>query len=280
MAANKTEKIPGGDPLVRSRKNRHIQDFRRLDGDPGLRDQRSVLLAEGIKVMEIADQAGLEIETLLISPRVEEQTQGHALLLKLRSRGIVPIHLTKALMDYTYGSQGHQGILGVIRRPAGKLEPLLIPGSEPLFFYGIGIQDPGNVGALVRSADAFGAAGVLLSPGTADPYGRRAVRASMGSTLRVPVIKKCETRDTLVRLRSAGIRCLATDSRRGTVPWQANLKGGIAVLFGAEGTGLSEEVLGSVDATIRIPMRAGVDSINVAAAASLIGYETARRRAR
>lgn len=263
---------------MRSRKNRFIQDFRRLDGDPGLRDHRSVLLAEGIKVLEIAEQVGVQIETLLISPKVEKQTRGHALLLRMRSRGIVPIRLAKALMDYTYGGEGHQGILGVIRRPAGELDPLLIPGAEPLFFYGIGIQDPGNVGALVRSADAFGAAGVFLSPGTADPFGRRAVRASMGSALRIPVVKKCGIRETLVRLRSAGIRCLATDSHRGTVPWRANLAGGIVVLFGAEGTGLPGEALRGVDATIRIPMRAGVDSLNVAAVASLIGYETARRR--
>jgi TrmH family RNA methyltransferase len=261
---------------VRSRSNRLVQDFRRLDRDAGERDRRSVLLAEGVKLLEEAEREGMPIETVLYSEKLERHHRGRFLLRRLRERGPVPV--AAAIMDYIHGGSGHQGILALVRRPRVELDSLLAALPTPLLFVGIGLQDPGNVGSLIRAADAVGAGGVLLSPGCADPFGRRAVRASMGSVLRVPVMKECEPVAAIERLGSAGIRCVAADPHAGTLLWEADVSGPIAVVLGAEGEGLPRELLDRAATRIRIPMRAGVDSLNVAATACLLGYEIARHR--
>lgn len=268
----------GGAEPVRSRQNRTVREIRRLDRDPGLRDSRAVLLAEGIRIVELAEASGARLETIVVSPRLETVARGRDLLRRLTAAGLPLVPLADPVMDYLYGGPGHQGILALVHRGGATLEGVLRAGDPALVFFGLGIQDPGNVGSLVRAGDAVGAAGVLLSPGSADPFGRRAVRASMGSVLRVPVLKNCDPVLTLGQLRAAGYRPVAADPRAEAILWDADLSGRLAVLIGAEGAGLPPAVRQRVSDRLRIPMRSGVDSLNVAATASLVAYEIARRR--
>jgi TrmH family RNA methyltransferase len=154
----------------------------------------------------------------------------------------------------------------------------LLAPPPALVLAGLGLQDPGNVGAIVRAADAGGATGVLLDACSADPWGPKALRASMGSAFRLPVRRDARALDEIMRWRGEGVLVGATDPRRGTALHDANLTGPIVLVLGGEGGGLPAPVLDRADVRIRIPMRPGVDSLNVAVAAALLVYEAARQR--
>ena len=142
-----------------------------------------------------------------------------------------------------------------------------------------GVQDPGNVGAIVRVAEACGASAVLTGPRTADPFGWKALRGSMGSAFRLPIASAASLGDALRAARAAGLRIFATAPRGGTPLRRAMLAGPAAILVGAEGSGPSTEALDAADESLTIEMRAPVESLNVSVAAALVLYEAARQRA-
>jgi TrmH family RNA methyltransferase len=153
-----------------------------------------------------------------------------------------------------------------------------------------GVQDPGNVGSLVRTAEAFGASGVATcaaaGSGSANPFGPKALRASAGSALRLPILRGITAPVLLAQLRVAGVRLYATSaSGDGTsAPWEANWRVPAALLIGNEGAGLPAGLMRSADALIRIPQassawtEAPVDSLNAAVAGAILLYEAARQR--
>jgi TrmH family RNA methyltransferase len=141
------------------------------------------------------------------------------------------------------------------------------------------VQDPGNVGAIVRSGEACGATGIVAGDGTADPYGWKALRGSMGSTFRVPVASQVSSLEAARAAKAQGVRILAAVPRNGQGLPDADLRGPAAVLLGGEGKGLPQPLQHLADATLSIPMREPVESLNVAVAAALIAYEASRQRA-
>jgi TrmH family RNA methyltransferase len=157
-----------------------------------------------------------------------------------------------------------------------------VPAASPLVLIAAGLQDPGNLGTLIRSAEAFGAACVLATPGTVNPWNPKALRASAGSAFRVPVIRA--TAEDLTRLKQQGLRVLAAvaeESREGTPPTpaaDADLTGACALMIGNEGAGLTQEWLDLANGRIMIPMPGPVESLNAAIAGSLLLYEASRQR--
>ena len=141
------------------------------------------------------------------------------------------------------------------------------------------VQDPGNVGAIIRAAEACGATGVVAGEGTADPFGWKALRGAMGSTFRLPVASGQTLADAVGSARAAGLRVFATAARDGTPLAACDLRGPSAILFGGEGAGLPQDLLDASDERLTIPMRPPVESLNVAIAAALVLYEAARQRA-
>jgi TrmH family RNA methyltransferase len=142
----------------------------------------------------------------------------------------------------------------------------------------MGIQDPGNVGTLLRSSEAAGATGLLALPGTAHPFGWKALRGSMGSALRLPIAREADGMAALQALRSRGVRLAALTPTADVMLDDADLTGPIAVCAGAEGAGVPDEILTLADIRIRIPMCAPVESLNVGVATSLVLFEIARQR--
>lgn len=140
------------------------------------------------------------------------------------------------------------------------------------------IQDPGNVGAIIRAAEGCGATAVITGPGTADPFGWKALRGSMGSALRLPVATGAGLDHAVAAARAAGLRVLATVPRGGTLLRQVDLSGAVAIILGGEGAGVSGEMMERADEQITIEMRAPVESLNVSVAAALIVYEASRQR--
>jgi TrmH family RNA methyltransferase len=132
---------------------------------------------------------------------------------------------------------------------------------------------------MVRVAEAAGASGVVVAGASADPFGWKSLRGSMGSALRVPLALRPRVADALAEAKAAGCRVLAAVPRGGTPLSQTNMRGATAILIGGEGPGLPSHVLDAVDERISIPMREPVDSLNVAVATALIAFEASRQRA-
>jgi TrmH family RNA methyltransferase len=150
-----------------------------------------------------------------------------------------------------------------------------------------GLQDPGNLGTVLRSAEAFGSAGAVLGEGTVSPFNSKVVRGSAGSVFRLPIVhgqahgrgkSTAKLEAMLAKLRAKDVRLIATSSHKGTSLDQADLKGAAAIFFGNEGAGLPREVMAKMDEFISIPHTQQVESLNAGVAASIVLYEAARQR--
>jgi TrmH family RNA methyltransferase len=152
--------------------------------------------------------------------------------------------------------------------------------GERLLVVCVGVRDPGNLGSVVRSAAAAGASAVVCCDETADPYNPKTVRATAGAIFALPVVVERSASRAVGALADGGLRLLATTARDGTDYLASDLSGELALLLGNEAAGLPSELLEHVDEAVTIPMRGGVESLNVAMTATLLCYEVARRRAR
>jgi len=169
-------------------------------------------------------------------------------------------------------------VLATVGRPASAGAIAFVDGGVCILA-GESIQDPRNVGVLIRTADAWRLPGVVFSRDSADPYSRASVRSSTGSIFRVPVTMAARLVTYLERLKGKGIRVIGTSAHASQPCWQADLTGPCAMLFGNESVGLSEEARKVCDTIVSIPMYGGAHSFNVTVAAGIILYERARQQA-
>jgi len=185
------------------------------------------------------------------------------------------------VFDSAVPSETAQGVAALVRWKEFSLDdPLERLQVGPLLVV-VGLQDPGNLGTILRSAEAFGSAGVVLGEGTVSPFNAKVIRASAGSIFRLPVVvakSAGELESICARLRRDGVRLIATSSHKGTPIDQALLTGKQAVLIGNEGAGLPRALMSQADELIAIPHAAQVESLNAGVAASIVLYEAARQR--
>jgi TrmH family RNA methyltransferase len=151
-------------------------------------------------------------------------------------------------------------------------------GTDTLVIFALDVQDPGNVGAIVRVAEAGGATGVIACGATADPFSWKALRGSMGSALRLPVVIERAPADTIEDARRHGCRVIAAAPRGGQSVFDIDLRGPVAILIGGEGPGLAPALVDAADERVSIPMQAPVESLNAAVTAALLVYEARRQR--
>ena len=185
------------------------------------------------------------------------------------------------VFDSAVPSETPQGVAALVRWKEFSLDdPLERLQVGPLLVV-VGLQDPGNLWTILRSAEAFGSAGVVLGEGTVSPFNAKVIRASAGSIFRLPVVvakSAGELESICARLRRDGVRLIATSSHKGTPIDQALLTGKQAVLIGNEGAGLPRALMSQADELIAIPHAAQVESLNAGVAASIVLYEAARQR--
>jgi RNA methyltransferase, TrmH family len=175
--------------------------------------------------------------------------------------------------------QHPSGVVAIARaRPADVRVVMATVTDLPLVLVLAGLQDPGNVGAIVRAASAFGASGVVAIEGSANPFSWKALRGAMGGTFRLPIAARGSLTEVVASARELGVRLVAAVPRGGTPLPDVDLREPTAIVLGGEGAGLSSAVMAAVDETVTIPMQAPVESLNVAIAAALILYEAMRQR--
>ena len=256
--------------VISSRQHPLVQQCRLLERG----DAHRVLL-DGWHLLEEALAADLPLETVLVDVTLAET---HARTLSsCLSAGAQVVTGTAQVLAAASPVRTSTGVVAIGHRPDVTLSRLLSPGPA-MVVAAFGLQDPGNAGALVRSAAAAGATGVLLDPASANPYSWKALRASMGATLRLPVMRDADARTHLAHLRGAGLRLCAATPQVGPSLYDTDLRGPVCLLLGAEGTGLSLDLIESADCRIQIPMARNVESLNVAVAGALLTFEAMRQR--
>ncbi|HST11747.1 MAG TPA: RNA methyltransferase [Terriglobales bacterium] len=229
---------------------------------------------EGVRILEEAIRSGLRFHAVFFS----ESAEGHAKrLLPQIGAHVETAVLPDKLFASVVPSETPQGVAALVRYRQSSLEDLLAKTSVGLLVVVSGLQDPGNLGTILRSAEAFSAAGVVLGEGTVSPFNSKVVRGSAGSLFRLPVVR-AKVADLLPQLREKAVRLVATSSHKGVPLPQANLGGPVAVLIGGEGAGISKEVMTKIDEVVAIPHAAQVESLNAGVAASIVLYEIARQK--
>jgi len=258
--------------FVTSRANPRVKQLRaafaghaRLSG--------GLVAIEGATLLQEALHCGLPIKTVFLSERLDAPAW--------LPRGVELMHLTDEVFASVVDTRSPQGVAALLVPPTWQIEDAFRPDTTPLLLVAAGLQDPGNLGTLIRSAEAFGANAVLTTPGTVSEWNQKALRASAGSVFRVPVVSV--TSGEIALLKSRGVRllaavaddCLSTKALRVA---EAELHQPSAIMIGNEGAGLGEEWLQMAEAFVSIPMPGPVESLNAAVAGSVLLYEASRQR--
>ncbi len=256
------------EPAISSRQNPLVARFRAAaEGDAHW------MLLDGPHLVDEALNAGVAIDVAAI-----DQAHASPDLERLRSRlGPRAVAVTARVLDALSPVRTPSGIVALAVR-AERSDDELWGAAVPLVVGVVDVQDPGNVGAIVRAAEAGGATGVVTTPGSADPFGWKALRGAMGSAFRLPVVR-AQSIDAIVdRARHHGMRIVASVGRGATPLNDVTLSGPTLLLVGSEGRGLPDDAVAAADQRVSIPMAPPVESLNVAVATALLVYEARRQR--
>src|SRR6185312_4498779 len=270
MAGTSTLRTP---MRISSRQNPIVNRFKAVARG----EAEGMLLLDGVHLLQDALAAGIEIVNVAIDAGAVERRDISRLAEVLRGKGLDPIVATAPVMGALSPVRSPTGIVAIARRPERDVAEFY-KGPAPLVLIATDIQDPGNLGAIVRVAEAGGATSVLAAGASADPFGWKALRGSMGSALRLPVDRVDAADTAIAEARRRRCRIVATVPRDGRSLYDVDLAGATAVLIGGEGPGLPESLIESADERLTIPMERGVESLNAAATAALIVYEARRQR--
>ncbi len=281
--------------MLTSRDNRWLKEFRvALRG--GVATASGAVGVEGVRLVEEALSSGCRVEAVLFSESGERHRERLAPLVGKPDVGFPVLRTTDRLFEGIADTEHPQGVAALVVPRKVELEDVLATPEgvcAPLLVVLAGVQDPGNVGTILRTAAAFGATGVVTAAtgqsGTASPFAPKAMRASAGAALHLPVLSGMALGILLTQLKLKGVRTVASCAHeeaartpRGAgdakAPWEMEWCEPIALLVGNEGAGLPEEVVQSADGRIHIPMATEVESLNAAAAATVVLYEAYRQR--
>lgn len=259
---NVRRRISAMDGTITSRANARVKilraalEGRRKAGEP--------VAIEGPHLIGEALRSGLALESVFV--REDAVRLLDELGVDSSSRVTV---LSGDVFASVSATESAQGVAALVVSPVATLPEK----KDRLLLVLVGLQDPGNMGTLVRSAEAFGADAVVVTPGTVDAWNQKAMRASAGSVFRVPVVQM-----ELEKLRAMGVRLIAAVARDGGAPEDVDLGGDCGLMIGNEGAGLSEVQIAMADARVTIPCPGKVESLNAAVAGSLLLYAASRQR--
>jgi RNA methyltransferase, TrmH family len=255
---------------VTSRQNALVKDLRRAFHNGELLDGFCAI--EGTRVIDEAIRSGLRIRTVFFAESAGDRA--NKLLPQISSHTEV-IALPDDVFSSAVSTESPQGVAALVKWPEFSLDRVF-DRPDPLLLGAIGIQDPGNLGTIVRSAEAFGAAAVIVGEKTVSATNAKVIRASAGSVFRLPTVRL--SAGELESLKKKPLRVLATSSHKGRPIDEVDLGGALAVMVGSEGAGVPREYLALADEFIRVPHTEKVESLNAAVAASVVLYEAQRQR--
>ncbi len=261
---------------VETREHSSVKRFRQLARTSTANGLDRELLLDGVHLLAEALSSGMRIDVAAFERAILEQPDARSLAERLTAAGTEVLIVSRNVLHAMSPVTTPSGVVGIARRAMVSLRAAL-RGTSALVVLAHDVQDPGNVGALLRTAEAAGATAFVACGATADPLGWKALRGSMGSALRLP-IARADVAEALRGCKDAGIQVAALAPRAGDPLFAADLRRPLALLFGNEGAGLPEELVRQADRRISIPMEGPVESLNVAVSAALVLYEALRQR--
>ncbi len=243
--------------------------------DSRYRRSEHLLVIEGVRMLEEALEAGIAINVLLYDPAVVTDPRALAVLTKASTTNaqLFPAH--PRVIAASSQVKTPQGIIAIAEAPQADFAGLL-SASQLLLAVGDRLQDPGNLGTLIRLADAAGATGVVVTEGSVDPHHPKVLRASAGSIFHLPVTS-APAEAVITGLQTSGVRTLAADQKGVMNYTDVDFRPPVALIFGNEGAGLDPRWIAVASATVRIPLYGRADSLNVAVAAGILLYEVRRQ---
>jgi len=240
-----------------------------------IRDEEGLFVAEGLRVAEDLAASGLPIRFAVVAPALGTSDRGRALATALEARARVR-RVEDRVLTQLADTETPQGVLVVAEIPRRSLADVVLPDPNGTVLVLDGVQDPGNFGTMVRTAEALGATAVIALPGTVDPWNPKAVRSSAGASFRIPIVQT-EVDEFLAWASANCIKVYGADAEGEPVD-PATLAPRAALVVGNEGSGLREEILRQLDGRIAVPIAGGAESLNVAVAAGILLFLMTRKR--
>jgi len=264
-----------GMQVVTSAANPVVKRVRQL-ADRKHRRRQQAFVVEGLQPVWRAAQAGCRFEALIVAPELLANQAALAMVADLERDGVPVTRVSAELFGRISDRDGPAGLAAIVAGGLAGLDSLTVQ-ADSVFVVLHELANPGNIGTIVRTADAAGAAGMILLGSTADPLSGPAIKASMGSVFAVPTVAVSEAQELLDWARAQGCQLAAMTGGGASDLWQTGLPRPLLVLLGNEGNGLPDELLAAADLRVRIPMTGTAESLNVAAAAAVVLFELARR---
>lgn len=268
---------------ISSAANQALKEVRALKASK-YRDESGKTFVEGRKLINEVIDSGVSIDSLFISEESMKLPWLEEIILKVYDSGWVETHvIPDKLFSGISDTDTPQGVLATIKIKWQELDKILElekirKSVRNLFLLLDNIRDPGNLGTMIRTADAAAFSGVICTNGCVDAWSPKVLRAAMGSTFHIPLIKVSDTAICTRHLQKSGINVFAADMEGGPALYDIESTRDFAVIIGSEGCGVSQEVLSLVDGRITIPMSGRAESLNAATAATLIMFESVRQR--
>jgi TrmH family RNA methyltransferase len=244
--------------------------------DRRAREREGLMLVEGYEELSLALNSGARPQTIFVCPAFHHNTEHAARLESLRASGVEVVEVTPPVFEKIAYRENPDGWLAVVPIPKHTLSDWKLK-ENPLLVVAEAVEKPGNLGAILRSADAAGVDGLIVCDPTTDPYNPNVVRASKGTLFSVPMVE-ADGQEALRWLRERGIAIVAATPQAKAIYTEVDLRGPVAIAVGAEKEGLSRAWLEEADLAVRIPMLGRVNSLNVATATTLLLYEAVRQR--
>jgi TrmH family RNA methyltransferase len=262
--------------VITSVSNPRVKHLRELI-KKGQFDSENRVPIEGLKLVREALLSHVAITEVYVCTTRVKETALQEILNQTRQLGIRTLLVADRVYNALVDTEAPQGIVALVKLPRFQLNQMV--GNASLLLLAHQLQDPGNLGTLIRSAEAFGVEAVLLTENTVSAANQKAVRASAGSLFRIPVLSELDPGQLFEGLRQHGFKLLATTPQGGENFREVDYRGAVALVVGNEGSGLSKSTLEQIDVKVTIPLAGEVESLNVAVASSIILAEAARQRA-
>lgn len=273
---------------ITSRQNPLVKRFRRVRSG----SERQHIFLEGVRLIEDALNASARFESVAFTAALEISERGSILLDALRAVQCRGALVSKQVMEAIADTETPQGIAAIVSRPYAELGDLFSANTD-LLVIADELQDPGNIGTIIRTAEALGSQGMITTRYTVDPFNEKSIRASMGSALRLPIVVGAKRAEIAAHCRKHKIKLIASTAEppraqgiiedvaraeMAKISSDIDMTVPIAVIVGREATGVSPIAAREADEFVHIPMSSGVESLNVAAAVAMLLYEAARQR--
>lgn len=261
---------------IESSSNKQIKWIKSLSQKKARWKEKSFIV-EGIRSVEQALKSGCEVELIAYSDRLNSNEKGQNLLSQILSSDISSICIEDRLFSHISDTENPQGVLAAVKFHFKTIEDSL-KEKENFFVLLDRVQDPGNMGTIIRTAEALGSNGIIVSEGCVDVYNSKTVRSTMGAILDIPIIYCESIEKAILELKTAKIRVISSSLETENQIYDLNLKKDIALVVGNEANGISAKVTELSDELAKIPMKGKAESLNAGVASGIFMYEVLRQR--